>query len=519
MKIERTKNATRNIAFGTILKIYQILLPFIMRTAMIYFMGVEYLGLNSLFTSVLQVLSLAELGVGSALVFSMYKPIVEDDTEMICALMNLYKKYYRIIGLVIAVIGVALTPIIPHLVKSDLPSGMNLYILYYLNLSATVVSYWLFGYMNSLFQAHQRIDVTNKVTLITNTVMYVAQFAVLYFLRDYYIYLVVALLTQMFTNILTAILSRKMYPLYKAKGKLDKEQIKKINRRVRDLFTAKLGAVVVGSVDTLVISAFLGLTDLAIYQNYYFIMNSVFGFFMVFMTSCLAGIGNSIVSETKEKNVETFHKLTFIVFWIVAFCSSCLLCMYQPFMKLWIKKDAYMLSYGCVICFVLYFALFTINQFWCTYKDAAGIWHKDRFRPLTSAICNLILNISLVKVWGLYAIVLSTVISYLIVAMPWLLYNLFSVLFKGYFWNYFKKVLVYFGVVVINSALCFGISSALRINNRVLEIVVSLIICIVINAITFIILFRKTKPYKDAMDVFDTMSKGKLHSVFSLLSK
>ena len=269
MKIERTKNATRNIAFGTILKIYQILLPFIMRTAMIYFMGVEYLGLNSLFTSILQVLSLAELGVGSALVFSMYKPIVEDDTDMICALMNLYKKYYRIIGLVIAVIGVALTPVIPHLVKSDLPSGMNLYILYYLNLSVTVVSYWLFGYMNSLFEAHQRVDVTSKVMLITNTVMYAAQFAVLYFLRDYYIYLVVALLTQIFTNILTAILSRKMYPQYKARGKLDKEQIKKINRRVRDLFTAKLGAVVVGSVDTLVISAFLGLTDLAIYQNYY----------------------------------------------------------------------------------------------------------------------------------------------------------------------------------------------------------------------------------------------------------
>ena len=128
-KIERTKNASRNIFFGVILKTYQILVPFLMRTAMIYLMGVQYLGLNSLFTSVLQVLNLAELGVGSAMVYSMYKPIAEDDDTTICALMKLYRTYYRVIGLVIAVVGCALTPFIPHLIKSDVPAGINIYIL------------------------------------------------------------------------------------------------------------------------------------------------------------------------------------------------------------------------------------------------------------------------------------------------------------------------------------------------------------------------------------------------------
>lgn len=140
MRIERTKNAVRNMIFGSILKAYQILLPFIMRTAMIYFMGVQYLGLNSLFTSILQVLNLAELGVGSAMVFSMYKPIAEDDSTTICALMKLYKIYYRIIGLIIAVVGVICLPFIPYLIKSDIPKGMNIYVLYLLNLSATVLS-------------------------------------------------------------------------------------------------------------------------------------------------------------------------------------------------------------------------------------------------------------------------------------------------------------------------------------------------------------------------------------------
>ena len=171
-KIERTKNASRNIFFGVILKIYQILVPFLMRTAMIYLMGVQYLGLNSLFTSVLQVLNLAELGVGSAMVYSMYKPIAEDDDTTICALMKLYRTYYRVIGLVIAVVGCALTPFIPHLIKSDVPAGINVYILYLLNLGATVLSYWLFAYKNSILQAHQRADVVSKVAIITNTIQY-----------------------------------------------------------------------------------------------------------------------------------------------------------------------------------------------------------------------------------------------------------------------------------------------------------------------------------------------------------
>lgn len=133
-KIERTKNASRNIVFGVILKAYQIFVPFLMRTAMIYLMGVQYLGLNSLFTSILQVLNLAESGVGSAMVFGMYKPIAEDDNITICALMKLYRNYYRVIGLVIAVVGCALTPFIPNLIKSDIPAGINIYILYLLNL-------------------------------------------------------------------------------------------------------------------------------------------------------------------------------------------------------------------------------------------------------------------------------------------------------------------------------------------------------------------------------------------------
>ena len=204
------------MVFGIILKIYQILLPFLFRTVIVYTLGVNYLGLNSLFTSILQVLNLAELGVGSAMIFSMYKPIAEDDEKKICALMNLYRKYYNIIGLVILVIGILLTPFIPKLINGEVPKEINIYILYIMNLIATVLSYWLLAYRNSVLQAHQRLDVSSKITIVTDSFKYFFQLVALYFCKNYYLYVLAILITQLVNNIITAHMAKKMYQIGRA---------------------------------------------------------------------------------------------------------------------------------------------------------------------------------------------------------------------------------------------------------------------------------------------------------------
>ena len=408
----RKKNALRNMLFGVILKIYQVIVPFFLRTALIYFMGMEYVGLNSLFTSILQVLNLAELGVGSAMVFSMYKPIAENDNTTICALMKLYRTYYRVIGLVIAVVGCALIPFIPRLIKSDVPADINIYILYLLNLGTTVLSYWLFAYKNSILQAHQRADVVSKVTLVTSTIQYGSQLFVLWAFHNYYLYVIVMLATQALTNIVTAVCADKLYPQFKPRGKVDKIQVQKINQRIRDLFTSRIGGVVYDSADTIVVSAFLGLTVLAVYQNYFFILNAITGFIAVVFAACTAGIGNSIVMESKEKNYQDLNKFAFIITWIAGFCSACLLCIYQPFMELWVGKDL-ILSFSAVVCFVIYFFVRQFNALFNLYKDASGMWHEDRLRPLIAALTNLVLNLILVKFIGIYGILLSTVLTIL----------------------------------------------------------------------------------------------------------
>lgn len=509
-KIDRTKNATRNIIFGMILKIYQTFVPFLMRTAMIYTLGVQYLGLNSLFTSILSVLNLTELGVGSAMVYSMYKPIVEDDEKTICALMQLYKIYYRVIGSVIAIVGGFLTPFVPRLISGEVPGGLNVYILYLLNLSATVCSYWLFAYKGSILQANQRTDMVSKVTLGTSTLQYAIQIIILFIWKNYYLYVIVMLLTQIINNIVTAIVAEKLYPKYKAKGKLPRDEIKKINRRIRDLFTAKLGGVIVNSADTIVISAFLGLTVLAIYQNYYFIITAVIGFVAVFFSSCTAGIGNSLLTETKEKNFQDLNKFTFLVSCIAGICSSCFLGIFQPFMTLWVGEE-YLLPFSAVICLVIYYYVYEINQLLNLYKDAGGIWHEDRFRPLVTAIANLGMNLIMVQIWGIYGVLLSTALSMLFVGMPWLFHNLFTTMFeKKHLIRYLVKVLQYACVSCISCVIVVVLCGFIK-GSLFVVIFLRAAICVTVPCLSYIIVFYKREEFKQSIFLVDNMTKGKLN--------
>lgn len=505
MKFERTKNASRNIVYGVMLRVYQIAVPFLMRTVMIYCLGMEYLGLNSLFTSILQILNLAELGVGSAMTYSMYKPIAEDDKSKIRALMQLYKVYYRIIGLVVLAIGVVFIPFLPKLIKGSVPDGVSIYILYLLNLGATVLSYWLFAYKNCLLVAHQRTDITSKITMVLDTIKYLLQVGCLVVIKSYYLYLIIALLSQILTNIVTAIVVTRIYPKYKAEGKLEKSEVRIINGKVKDLFTAKLGMVIINSADSVVISAFLGLEMLAIYQNYYFILTAIIGIVGTIFLSCVAGIGNSIITESKEKNYNDLKKFTFIIIWISGICSCCLLGLYQPFMELWVGKEN-TLEYSAVICFVIYYFIYEINQLLCLYKDAAGLWHEDRYRPLITSIANLVLNLILVQYIEIYGVLLSTVLTMLLIGMPWLIHNLFTVLFKMKPWSFLLKMIKYIVVICISTVVSVLIVDCIKEVN-IITLLMKGLVCFIVPNIIYFLCFRKTTEFTDTIQLIRKIIK------------
>ena len=454
MKLDRTKNATRNIVFDGALEMMNMLFPFAIRSVMLHYLGTEYLGLNGLFKSLLMFLNLAELGVGSAMVFSMYKPIAEDDTFTICALLRLYRTLYRIIGLAIAAVGLLLMPVLRNLIKGDLPAGMNLYILYLMNLGNTVMTYWLFAYKSSLLQAHQRRDVISKVSLAIRLTEYVLKILILIYTRNYYLYLSVQLLCQLAVNLLTAVCATKMYPRYVPEGKLSKEKTLDVFRRVRDLFTSKLSATVFDAADTLVISAFMGLTALALYQNYYFIITALRMMLIVVLNACMAGVGNKLVMESKEANYRDLEKISLLFLWVLGVSSSMLLCMYQPFIRVWMGEDN-MLAVGLVFCFVVYYYSMGANKLINMFKDAAGIWRVDLWRPLTAALVNLGLNLATVRWLGLYGVLLSSVFSIVFIQIPWLFRNLFREVFPRQRMG--KYILLFCSVTTVSLISC-GVS-------------------------------------------------------------
>lgn len=493
MKISRTKNAIRNVKFGGILRIYQIVWPFIIRTIMIYLLGVQYVGLNSLFTSILQVLNMTELGVGTAMVFSMYKPIAEDDTDTICQLLHLYKIYYRCIGLFIAVIGLAITPIIPQLIADQASVPLNITIIYWLNLINTVMTYWLFAYRNSIFTAHQRDDVISKVTILSCSITYVLQILLLLVWKNYYLYLIASILGQLLNNLIINSLAKKMYPQYSARGEVSPDIKKSITKKVMDLFTARVGGTIQNSADAVVISAFLGLTLLGKYNNYYYVMNSVFMFVNILFTSSLGGVGNSIVLDSKDKIFSDFKRLTFITEWVVCICASCMICVFQDFIRFWVGESN-LISFSIVVCIVINFIVICNNQMFCLYKDGAGMWHEDRFRPLVTAIVNLALNLLSVSKFGLYGVILSTVISLAFLGSPWLLHNLFKVVFDGQLSDY---LLYFFKLLLasIFSIVCaYGACQFVRFNSLI-GIIIKLIISLLVSNTILWILLNKYEQY------------------------
>ena len=493
----RTKNVSRNILFGTANKIVSLLLPFITRTLLLYLLGTTSLGISTLFSSILNFLSLAELGVGSAIVYTMYKPIVDDDISAINSLLNYYKKLYRLIGLAILLIGLLLTPFLPHLIKGDVPNGVNLYFLFFLYLCNSSLSYFFAGYRQSLLSAYQRADIRDKISMGVTTGVRIAEIIAIYLTRNLYIYVLVTILGTISTNILITITTHRMFPEIECKGEVSAEVRQSITKRLGGLFGTKLNSIVVHQADTIIISLFLGLTYVAQYGNYYYILSAVSGFVMMLFSSMTSSIGNKIVSDSTEEVYVLFKKINFINNWIVGWCSICLMCLYHPFMLVWVKEQ---LTLPILMSFLMtiYFYIYQIQRTILTFKDAGGLWYEDRFRPYVSMILNLVSNIILVQVIGIYGIVVSTILAFMI-SVPWCNYVVFSKMLHKSPGQNLIKMMTNFIITVVVGFITYNICSFLPIS--IMGIIGRLAICFIIPNFLYIIIFRNTYEFSTFLDL------------------
>lgn len=494
MSESRLKNSIRSTASGFINKIICMLFPFITRTIIIKEIGIDYVGLNGLFTSILMVLSISELGFGNAMVYSMYKPIAEKNNAKICALLNLYKKVFRYVGLFILAAGLLIMPFLNFFVNGECPEDINLYVLYLVFLVNTVISYFAFAYKSALLSADQREDINNKVMMYVNIAMYIIQIILLIILKNYMAYIVVLPIATLATNLIRSVIVDKMYPQYSCKGDLDKDELHSIYKNVGALVGHKISGTIILSSDNIVISTVLGLTAVACYNNYYYIINSLVGFFMVYFNAIRPSIGNSLVTENVEKNYIDFKTITIITAWLAGWCTICLICLFQPFIGIWIGNE-YLLSTMTSILLPINFYVWKMVDTLILYRDAAGMWWSDRFRPYIVSIVNLIGNITLVKFFDLNGVVFATLFTYLCISYPWVLTILFKEYFKKNLFDYLKLIFgCTFSILIIGTLTYFAVSFIQ--GETWLDFLLKCVVCLVLPNIAFIFLFGRKKEVK-----------------------
>ena len=497
MRLNRSKNAMRNVGFGIANKIINIVFPFAIRTVFIHTLGTEYLGLNSLFSSILTVLNLTELGFSSAIVFCMYKPIAEDDEGTIDALLLLYKKIYRIVGFIILIVGLLLMPFLPFLIKGDYPGEINIRIVYIVFLINTVLSYFLFAYLGALISAFQREDILSRVNIFIRLVMYISQIIILLTIKNYYFYILVLPIFTIINNIRTALIAKKVFPQYHPAGVISQEIKDEIKIKVKGLMIEKISIVTRNAFDSIFISMFLGLTATAIYNNYYYVMNAVILITNVFCASTVAGAGNSVVLDSAEKNYSDMIRLNFIYMWLCGWLTICLLCLYQPFMFIWVGTKL-MYPFECVILICIYFYILKMSDIRYIYELAKGLWWECRYRAISEAATNLVLNYFLGKIFGIYGIMIATIISIFFINFLYGTTIIFKCYFKkesirGYFLNHLVNAVITVAVGCMTYFVCSVMPSG------VAGFFIRVTICLVLPNILFWLCYHRTDRFKEAV--------------------
>ncbi len=483
--------------FGIINKVFMIIMPFIIRSILIHKIGAEYAGLSSLFTSILRVLNLAELGFTSAATFSLYKPVAEEDTEKICELLSFYRKIFYSVGVIILVIGLALMPFLDHLINGSHPADISLQVLYVIYLVDSAASYFLFSYKNLILHAYQRVDVISIISLLIHIAMYAGQLTALMAFKSYDAYVIVVVLASVANNLLVARYVSKKFPDYMCKGQLPKTEKKEIVKNSYGMLLFKICQVTRNSLDTVFISSFIGLTAAAIYNNYYQIFAGILSIQTIIRESMKGGIGNKIALNSPEKNHEDMLVFMYLYAWLSGFCTACMLCLYQPFVRMWVGSGL-MLDEKTMILFCVYFYVTSMGSIRFIYHQSAGLFWKKRYWTVAEAAINLVGNYVLIRLWGMTGIVCATIISLITIDFFYSSTIVYDYYFKnGKIGVYFKKHGIYVLFTALGCVPSYLIVRQITLGG-ILGLIVRFVLCVVVSNAIFFFCYRKMPEYPAA---------------------
>ena len=495
---KRTKNSIRNSMASIVSNVVSILIAFISQSIFIKILGAEYLGINGLFTNVLTMLSIFELGIGSAIIYNLYEPIAHNKVEKIKSLMKFYKKAYNIIALTIFTVGILIIPIMPKIV-GEVTIDINIYMVYILFLLSTIASY-LMAYKRNLIYANQKNYIVDLVHMGYLIILNIVQLLILFFTKNYYIYLIIKIVCQIMENVVLTQIANKMYPylLDKEVEKIDKKVEKDIFTKVRALVLHKVGGIAINGTDNIIISYFFGVATVGLYTNYYTIINAVKTLFSQIILSTSASIGNLLVTENEIKRFEIFKKIRFLNFWIACFSAISILLIVQPFIELWVGKE-YLLENVVVLALVINFFQKMMRFTYSTFKESAGIYVEDKFVPIIESILNIVFSIIFLKIFGLVGVFIGTIVSGLVLwcySYPRFVYKK---LFKRKYIDYAKETIGYIVLFITIMFITFVASRVVNLIGNIAPIwsvCLNAMICLIIPNLIIMLIFNKTEEYK-----------------------
>ncbi|PKM53340.1 MAG: hypothetical protein CVV00_12765 [Firmicutes bacterium HGW-Firmicutes-5] len=491
--MSRTENSIKNIKYALIGQMLALVITFISRMTFVSVLSAEYLGINGLFTNILSILSLAEMGIGTAIVYSMYKPIAEKDVEKIKSLMHLFKKTYIIIGLLISVLGIMLTPFLQFFIK-DIPDVDYISIIFLMFVINSSISYF-YSYKRFLIIANEKKYVASIYRYSIFIGMSICQIIILITTQNYILFLSIELIATFLENILISIKADKMYPYLKEKNILpletnEKDQIKK---NVQALIYHRIGGVVVLGTDNLLISMLIGLVAVGIYSNYLLIISALMLIYGLIFESLTASIGNLGITQTEEKNRNVFYVTNFAAFWVFGFSAIALWNLVNPFIEIWLGSE-YLFNMEIVAVLIINFYITGMRSSVRVFKDAHGLYWYDRYKPLAESIINIIASVILANYLGVLGIFLGTMISTITTSFwvePFVLYKYG---FKTSSTEYFKLYLKYAMITIIAGGLTWMVCSFI-VGSGIMNFGIKLVICAIIPNFIFYIIFKKNNAF------------------------
>lgn len=459
--MSRLENTIRNVTVGLGSNLLLLLLQFVNRSVFVSVLGKNYLGTNGLFNDILSMLSVAELGLGTAIVYAMYKPMANGNKTELAKLVNFYRKAYQLIGGLISITGVVLTPFLGYLIQGGGTEVEHLQLIYLLTLANSTVTYF-FSYKTTLLTVAQMEYIQSIITTVFNILRIVFQIVFVLLTSNYILYLVIQLLCTLGSNIVASKEAERRFAdvLQQREVSLPLDERKTLFKNVRALLLHRLGSFFVNGTDNIIISKFLGLAISGIYSNYTLLLGSVKGFIALIFNALTASVGNLNAVESKEKGLEVFNKINFMGFWIACFCSCCFFSLLNPFIYILCKGDtSYLFDMPIVAVIVLNFYLSQMRNPIHTFKNAMGLYWYDRWKPIAESVINIVISLLLVVKIGFAGVIIGTSISTVSVVLavePRIIYHYgYGVSVKPYFVQYFQ----YFFVTVLCCGITYGLTS------------------------------------------------------------